>query len=106
MAKAVQRGFGDYLQILLGPGSEDLNSPLNNNTLLSADFSLRLANVSRYLPLFRDLELYGELGWDDTCCNGVLIPDARGIISLYGPNLFGSAQQVAGQYAATSSPVQ
>jgi hypothetical protein len=97
-------GFGDYLQILFGPGSDDLNSPLNNNTLLSADFSLRLPNVSRYLPLFRDVEIYGELGWDDTCCNGVLIPLLPGgIIGLYSPNLFGSAQtELRIEYAATS----
>jgi Capsule assembly protein Wzi len=97
-------GFGDYLQILFGPGSDDLNSPLNNNTLLSADFSLRLPNVGRYLPLFRDVEIYGELGWDDTCCNGVLIPLLPGgIIGLYSPNLFGSAQtELRIEYAATS----
>ena len=97
-------GFGDYLQILFGPGSDAVDSPLNNNTLLSADFSLRLANVSRYLPLFRDVEIYGELGWDDTCCNGVLIPlMPGGIIGLYSPNLFGSAQtELRVEYAATS----
>jgi Capsule assembly protein Wzi len=81
-----------------------VDSPLNNNTLLSADFSLRLANVSRYLPLFRDVEIYGELGWDDTCCNGVLIPlMPGGIIGFYSPNLFGSAQtELRVEYAATS----
>ena len=97
-------GVGDYLQILLGPGSDDLSSPLNNNTLLSADFSLRLPDVSRYLPLFRDLEIYGEIGWDDTCCEGVIIPlRPGGIIGLYSPNLFGSAQtELRIEYAATS----
>jgi hypothetical protein len=97
-------GFGDYLQILFGPGSDDLNSPLNNNSLLSADFSLRLPNVSRYLPLFRDLEIYGELGWDDTCCEGIFVPLLPGgIIGLYSPNLFGSSQtELRIEYAATS----
>jgi Capsule assembly protein Wzi len=97
-------GAGDYLQILFGPGSDEPNSPLNNNTLLSTDFSLRLANVGRYLPLFRDVEIYGELGWDDTCCNGVLIPLLPGgIIGLYSPNLLGSAQtEFRIEYAATS----
>jgi Capsule assembly protein Wzi len=51
-------GFGDYLPILFEPGSDDVNSALNNYTLLSADFSLRLPNVSRYLPLFRDVALW------------------------------------------------
>jgi hypothetical protein len=97
-------GLGDYLKILFGPGSDDPSSPLNNNTLLSADFSLRLPNVSRYLPLFRDLEIYGELGWDDTCCNDIFIPLLPGgIVGLYSPNLFGSAQtELRIEYAATS----
>jgi Capsule assembly protein Wzi len=97
-------GFGDYLQILFGPGSDDPNSPRNNNTLLSADFSLRLPNVSRYLPLFRDVEIYGELGWDDTCCDDIFIPLLPGgIIGLYSPNLFGSAHtELRIEYAATS----
>jgi hypothetical protein len=97
-------GFGDYLQILFGPGSDDPNSVRNNNTLLSADFSLRLPNVARYLPLFRDVEIYGELGWDDTCCDGIFIPLLPGgIIGLYSPNLFGSAHtELRIEYAATS----
>jgi hypothetical protein len=97
-------GLGDYIKILFGPGSDDLNSPLNNNTLLSADFSLRLSNVSRYLPLFRDVEIYGELGWDDTCCNDIFVPlQPGGIIGLYSPNLFGSAHtELRIEYAATS----
>jgi hypothetical protein len=97
-------GVGDYIQILFGPGSDDPNSPLNNNTLLSADFSLRLPNVSRYLPLFRDVEIYGELGWDDTCCDGIFIPLLPGgTIGFYSPNLFGSAQtELRVEYTATS----
>jgi Capsule assembly protein Wzi len=97
-------GFGDYIQILLGPGSDEPNSPLNNNTLLSADFSLRLPNVARFLPLFRDLEIYGELGWDDTCCDGIIVPNLPGgMVGLYSPNLFGSAQtELRIEYAATS----
>jgi hypothetical protein len=98
-------GAGDYFKILFGPGSDDLNSPLNNNTLLSADFSLRLPNVGRFLPLFKDLEIYGELGWDDTCCNDIFVPlRPGGIIGLYSPNLFGSSQtELRIEYAATSN---
>ena len=97
-------GVGDYLQILFGPGSDDLDSPLNNNSLFSLDFSLRLPNVSRYLPLFRDLEIYGELGWDDTCCDSVFIPNLPGgIVGLYSPNLFGLSQtELRLEFAATS----
>jgi hypothetical protein len=97
-------GVGDYIKSLFGPGSDNVNSPLNNNTLLSADFSLRLSNVSRYLPLFRDVEIYGELGWDDTCCEDIFVPlRPGGIIGLYSPNLFGSSQtELRIEYAATS----
>lgn len=97
-------GVGDYVRLLFGPGSDDPNSPLNANTLLSVDVSLRLANVSRYLPLFKDLELYGELGWDDTCCDDIFVPLLPGgLIGLYSPNLFGSAKtELRIEYAATS----
>jgi hypothetical protein len=97
-------GLGDYIQILFGPGSDNPNSPLNNNTLMSVDLSLRLSNVSRYLPLFRDLEIYGELGWDDTCCNDIFIPLLPGgYVGIYSPNLFGSAHtELRIEYAATS----
>jgi hypothetical protein len=97
-------GVGDYFKILFGPGSDDPNSVLNNNTLLSADFSLRLPNVGRFLPLFKDLEIYGELGWDDTCCEDIFVPNLPGgIIGIYSPNLFGSSQtELRIEYAATS----
>jgi hypothetical protein len=97
-------GLGDYVKILFGPGSDDPTSPLNNNTLLSADFSLRLPNVGRFLPLFKDLEIYGELGWDDTCCEDIFVPlQPGGIIGIYSPNLFGSSQtELRIEYAATS----
>jgi hypothetical protein len=97
-------GVGDYLRVLFGPGSDDQNSPVNSNSLFAVDFSLRLPNVSRYLPLFRDLEIYGELGWDDTCCEDIYVPlRPGGLIGLYSPNLFGSAQtEVRLEYAATS----
>jgi hypothetical protein len=66
--------------------------------------SLRFTNVSRYLPLFRDLEIYGELGWDDTCCEDIFVPLLPGgIVGLYTPNLFGSAHtELRIEYAATS----
>jgi Capsule assembly protein Wzi len=97
-------GFGDYVKILFGPGSDDPNSVLNNNTLLSADFSLRLPNVGRFLPIFKDLEIYGELGWDDTCCEDIFVPNLPGgIIGIYSPNLFGLSQtELRIEYAATS----
>jgi Capsule assembly protein Wzi len=97
-------GADDYLRVLFGPGSDDPNSPANSNSLFSADFSLRLTNVSRYLPLFRDLEIYGEVGWDDTCCEDIYVPlRPGGLVGIYSPNLFGSAQtELRIEYAATS----
>jgi capsule assembly protein Wzi len=94
----------DYLRALFGPGSDDPNSPVNTNSLFSVDASLRLSNVSRYLPLFRDLEIYGELGWDDTCCEDIYVPlRPGGLIGIYSPNLFGSAgTELRLEYAATS----
>jgi hypothetical protein len=94
----------DYLRALFGPGSDDPNSPVNTNSLFSVDASLRLSNVSRYLPLFRDLEIYGELGWDDTCCEDIYVPlRPGGLIGIYSPNLFGSAgTELRLEFAATS----
>jgi hypothetical protein len=100
-------GVGDYLRVLFGPGSDDPNSPVNSNSLFEVDFSLRLPNVSRYLPLFRDVEIYGELGWDDTCCEDIFIPlKPGGLIGLYSPNLFGSAQTELRIEFAASSRIQ
>jgi hypothetical protein len=94
----------DYPRVAFGPGSDNPNDPLNTNSLFSADFAVRLSDVGRYLPLFKDLEIYGELGWDDTCCNDIWIPLLPGgIVGLYSPNFFGSAQtELRVEYAATS----
>ena len=56
----------DFLQLLVGQGSDDPSSPLNANNILSLDFTLRLPNVGRYIRVAKDLSIYGELGWDDT----------------------------------------
>ncbi len=99
------RGAFDYLRIFFGPGSDNPNDPLNTNSLFSADFAVRLSDVGRYLPLFKDVEIYGELGWDDTCCSGILIPlRPGGIVGLYTPNLFGLAHtELRVEYAASSN---
>jgi Capsule assembly protein Wzi len=95
----------DLPGILFTPGSDHPNSPLNGNSLFSADVTVRLANVGRYLPLFTDLELYAELGWDDTCCRDIWIPlRPGGIIGLYSPNLLGWAHtELRLEYAASSN---
>jgi hypothetical protein len=94
----------DYPRAIFGPGSDAPNSPFNTNSLFSVDFSLRLANVSRWLPLFKDVEFYSELGWDDTCCEDIYVPlQPGGIVGLYTPNLLGWAgTELRIEYAATS----
>ncbi|MBI3990041.1 MAG: hypothetical protein HY347_10555 [candidate division NC10 bacterium] len=37
----------------------------NVNALFSLDATVRLPNINRYVPIGRDLELYGEMGVDD-----------------------------------------
>jgi hypothetical protein len=95
----------DYPRIVFGPGSDNPNSPLNGNSLFSVDFTVRLSDVGRYLPLFKDLEFYGELGWDDTCCSDIWIPlRPGGIVGLYTPNLLGLAHtELRVEYAASSN---
>jgi len=58
--------FSDFLQLLVGAGSDDRDSPLNVNNIMSLDMTLRFPNAGRYILVARDLSLYGELGWDDT----------------------------------------
>ncbi len=95
----------DYPRAIFTAGSDVPSSPLQTNSLLSADLTLRLRNLDRYLPLFKDLEFYGELGWDDTCCNDIYVPlRPGGIVGIYAPNLFGSSQtELRVEFAATSN---
>lgn len=55
-----------FLQLLLDQGSDDPDSSLNVNNVMSLDLTLRFPDVRRYIFVARDLSLYGELGWDDT----------------------------------------
>jgi len=82
----------DYPRVLFDPPSSDqvLGRPeFRNNVLLSLDADLRLRNVDRYLPATRDLRLYGEFGWDDTCCDSVVFPLKDAVSWLAGIQLFG-----------------
>lgn len=73
------RGFRarDFPKILVTQGSDDPNSPVNINNLVSYDITLRIADVARYIPVARDLALYWEIGWDDTH-SGLFVPDKPG----------------------------
>ncbi len=56
----------NFIQLLVGAGSDDPESALNVNNVMSLDLTVRFPNAERYIWVARDLSLYGELGWDDT----------------------------------------
>lgn len=84
---------GDYPRVLFDPQASDQASPANqrfrNNALFALDGDLRLRNVNRYLLPSRDLRLYGEFGWDDTCCNTSFVPLREAASWLVGAHLLG-----------------
>jgi hypothetical protein len=71
---------GDFPRVFFTDGSDDPKSSVATNNLLSIDATLRIPNVGRYVPLTRDLMLYGEMGWDDTV-TGVIVPDRPGFLA-------------------------
>jgi len=71
--------------------SDNNASKFSGNNLFQIDASVRLANVGKYLPFVRDVELYFDIGVDDTCCETAFIPlKPGGLVGLYLPNLFQS----------------
>ena len=84
-------GGGDYLRALFDPPASDQssNQRFRNNLLFALDGDLRLRNVNRYLVPSRDLRLYGEFGWDDTCCESNYVPLKDAISGLIGVHLLG-----------------
>lgn len=77
----------------------------NFNSLGSADVTLRLPNVGRFVPLGRDLALYAEIGADDTLDTPIIpIPDHPGfLIGASIHSLFlSSATDLRIEYAKTS----
>jgi hypothetical protein len=86
------RGVGDYLRVFIDPEAQDQNrgdERFRNNSLFSVDAELRFANVDRFYVPARDLRLYGEFGWDDTCCSTAFIPLADAASYLFGLHLMG-----------------
>ena len=76
---------------LLVVSSDNNASNFSGNNLFQIDASVRLANVGKYLPFVRDVELYFDVGVDDTCCETAFIPlKPGGLVGLYLPNLFQS----------------
>ena len=79
----------NFLRLLVDQGSDDPNSALNVNNVMSLDLAIRIPDVRRYIWVARDLSLYFEFGWDDTLF-GVFVPDKPGgIVGTYLTGLFG-----------------
>lgn len=71
--------------------SDNNESRFSGNNLFQIDATVRLANLGKYVPLFRDAELYFDVGVDDTCCETAFIPlKPGGLVGLFLPNLFQS----------------
>jgi Capsule assembly protein Wzi len=58
-----------YPEAIFNPsfGNDPARPEERTNNLFSVDAELRLRNVNRYFLPSRDLRLYGEFYWDDTC---------------------------------------
>ncbi len=89
---------GDYPRILFNPPAGDVRTgpdvKFRNNNLFGIDADLRLHDVDRYLLPSRDVRLYGEFYWDDTCCNdnwftSNILPKRTTIGGLAGLHLLG-----------------
>jgi hypothetical protein len=72
------RGAGDYVRVLFDPQAGDqgltTSQRFRNNALFAIDGDLRIANVDRFFVPAKDARLYGEFGWDDTCCSTSFVP--------------------------------
>ncbi|MBI5166980.1 MAG: hypothetical protein HY998_04465 [candidate division NC10 bacterium] len=74
---------------ILVESNDKPESKFNTNQIYSIDATLRLRDIGRYVPIARDLEVYGELGVDDTCCEDVFWPlKPAFLVGMYTPNLF------------------
>ena len=87
------RGPGDYVRVLFDPEAQDQkdagNARFRNNSLFALDAELRLRDVDRFYIPARDVRLYGEFGWDDTCCSTAFVPFRPAISYLGGIHVIG-----------------
>jgi len=90
--------FGDVLQILFNPPAGDITTGpdvrFRNNNVFALDADLRFHDVDRYYLPGRDLRLYGEFYWDDTCCDdnfftANILPKREATGGLLGVQLLG-----------------
>lgn len=100
----------NYPRALFQPEAGDIHTgkdmEFRNDNLFGIDGDLRLSDVDRYYLPARDLRLYGEFYWDDTCCNSNIVPKRAAIGGLAGATLFGLFGQegldARFEYAASS----
>ncbi|HUG36045.1 MAG TPA: capsule assembly Wzi family protein, partial [Candidatus Limnocylindrales bacterium] len=99
----------EYWRPILDPPAGDDRvgeAKFRSNNLFAIDADLRIPNVDRVLPV-RDARLYGEFGWDDTCCNSNFIPLREAISVLLGVHFLGVFGQegldARAEYARSSS---
>jgi hypothetical protein len=104
------RGIGDYFRVLLDPQASDQTlggQRFRNNALFAIDAELRFHDVYRYFLPAQDLRIYGEFGWDDTCCSTSFVPLKDGTSYLFGVHLLGLFGQEGldgrVEFASTSS---
>ena len=87
------RGAGDYFRVLFDPKASDqglgTSQRFRNNALFAIDADLRIANAQRFFIPANDARLYGEFGWDDTCCSSSFIPLRASTSYLGGLQLLG-----------------
>ena len=81
----------DYPRVLVQPEAGDITTAerFRNNNLFAIDGELRFRSVSRYGLPVRDVRLYGEFGWDDTCCATNFVPLRRAVSGIAGIHLLG-----------------
>jgi hypothetical protein len=84
--------FGDFVKLLVDPPAGDPvfgDESQRSNNVFAIDMDLRIPNVRRWMLPMRDLRLYGEFGWDDTCCETATIPLREAISFLAGLHAIG-----------------
>lgn len=100
----------DVLRLLFDPpaGDDLAREPqLRSNNVFALDADLRLPNVRRWGLPARDLRLYGEFGWDDTCCETAFVPLKEAISFLAGVQVLGVLDrpglELRAEYAESST---
>jgi hypothetical protein len=80
-----------YPEVIFRPdaGDDRADAKFRNNSLFAIDADVRIAGLDQYFLPMRDLRLYGEFGWDDTCCESNFIPLRDAISTLVGIHSLG-----------------